>query len=135
MKTLEHYLKTQWEKGCIDFVLKCFNDGASFYVVPDNYDRAKKTETPQFKAEGNLLISLDEEEYMGFRIGQKVMIVPGVGEEFPTLINQKIVGKVGTVDNVKRLLGIEICYVQFPEGILQKLPAALMAKVSEESKR
>ena len=56
--TFEEYLKTNWERGVIDFKLRCYNDGTFFYIHPDGKDG----ETPQFEASGNTLIPVGDED-------------------------------------------------------------------------
>lgn len=68
-----------------------------------------------------------------FRVGQKVALVPGMQEEFPELIHQQIQGRIGRIDAIKSLMGVQICYIHFAEvNILQKIPAALVVPVTKD---
>lgn len=60
--TFEQFLRTHWEMRCIDYILKCYNDGTQFYVIPDRCEANQST--PRYQAVGNLLVPIGDEEKM-----------------------------------------------------------------------
>lgn len=60
--SFEEYLKSNYQRGIIDFKLCCYDDGASFFVQTMNDHSAGKEEILYFKSSGNTLIHLDSLE-------------------------------------------------------------------------
>jgi len=57
--TFEEYLKSNYDRGIIDFQLCCYDNGASFFVWTMNDHDANEGEILYFKASGNTLDSLE----------------------------------------------------------------------------